>query len=85
MVFHQVVIHCGVSCYADGIVLEQHGHGCEYKKCDVNGCIPAAAVTPNPVRMSTSVDISQVCKKMNQAYEAGMVKLPTSISEDAGR
>jgi hypothetical protein len=35
--------------------------------------------------MSTGVDIHQVCEKMNQAYEAGMVKLPTSVSEDAGR
>lgn len=83
--FQQIVIHCGVSCMAEGLVLEQYGHGCQYKKCDVNGCIPADAGTPNPSRMRTAVDIHQVQEKMNQAFEKGMVKLRTSVSDDAGR
>ena len=83
------MIHCGVSCHAQGLVLEKYGHVSDYKKCDVNGCLPPAAgdasSCANPSRISTEVNIHQVHEQMNQAFEEERVKLPTSVSDDAGR
>lgn len=66
-------------------MLEKHGHACHYDKCDVNGCIPAAPDSTNPDRKTTEVDIHAVEQRMNQAFEKGIVKLRTSVSENAGR
>ena len=79
------MVHCGVSCLADSLVLEQRGHDCGYKKCDVNGCIPAEETAANAQPKSTEVDIHLLGERMNQAFKEGRVKLKTVISEDAGR
>ena len=80
----QLVVHCGVSYLAEGLVLEKIGHGFDYTKDDVKGCKPCHPCSGSEV-ICTKLDLDNVCQRLNQALEDGLTSIMSVTSKDAGR
>lgn len=88
-----LMIHCGVSHLAEGLVLEKVGHGHDYDKKDVKGCLPKCSnicsTTDNSnspsSKLTTQINVDVVCDQVNRSFEGGKIKLPSATSSNAGR
>lgn len=87
-IFHpQLVVHCGVSHLAKGLVLESKANTAGYSSCDVTGCLPSGCNddTDECRRLRTDLDLERVALEMEQFFSKNEIKVPVSVSKDAGR
>lgn len=83
------MIHVGVSCLADGLVLEKCANSTDYCKPDANKCYAAcesSKLSNGCIEcLTTELDVDELCNHLNQLKETGKLKLNATISTDAGR
>lgn len=57
-----------------------------YSSCDVTGCLPSGCEDENECqRLNTDLDLERVALEMKQLLSKNEVKVPVSVSKDAGR
>lgn len=81
----QLVLHCGVSHAARGLVLESCAHSADYCSGDVRGLTPSSEQSAHCERLETTIDLQAVCDKINDAHRCGAIKLQAQVSCNAGR
>lgn len=85
--WQQLVVHCGVSHLAEGLVLESTANTAGYSACDVNGCLPSLCDGEKGTecqRLRTDLDLERVALETRLASK-NHTTVPVSVSEDAGR
>jgi len=80
-----LVIHCGVSHLAEGVVLEKMAHGHGYLSFDVKGCKPGEECLIDSTPLSTELNVDLICENLHRSLEEGMITLPAATSKNAGR
>ena len=87
--WEQLVVHCGVSHLAEGLVLESVANTAGYSSCDVSGCLPSVCGEESTKtecrRLRTDLDLERVALETRQLTSKNHIKVPVSVSKDAGR
>ncbi|KAI1301506.1 Pyroglutamyl-peptidase 1 [Halotydeus destructor] len=81
-----LVIHCGVSYAARGLVLESVAYSSEYRNADVRGRLPGAECQDGHCQqLCTQLNLEHVISVINGTHDDGHIKLRAQCSTDAGR
>lgn len=58
-----------------------------YVSCDVTGCLPSACEGEHSEcrELRTDLDLESVALEMEQLFSKNEIKVPVSVSKDAGR